>query len=552
MCRWLQIGMLRVKLSGYFAVSGKEMRIIMEKCKFCQAELEENVTLCPACGKEQGEEIAPAEETAAAEAAAAGETAAAEQTAEEAPEEASAEEAAAEEAPAEEAEEKAQEAAPAEKPKASPAKITAAVVALVLVLALLIAAVANGTAAPGTPAETTVPTEASGEAAEPTDLTATEATLAADGNPDDVTCKGTYTADDETVIAAADNVVATMGEAELTVSQLQVYYWLEVTSFLNTLYNYGMDGSSLGIDYYQGLDYQRCSIDQTKTWQQFFLESALGSWQNYQALALAAADNGYEMDEEHRSQLDTMVESLDIQAQSYGMADGKELLAYNVGNCAEIEDYVHFLEINYQGGGYLDQVLAALEFTDEELEAFYAENEAAYLENGLTKELCSVDVRHILVFPEGADNSNIRTETFPEEAWAVGEKQANEILELWLAGDKTEESFAALANEHSADPGSNTAGGLYTDVMQGDMVEEFDAWCFDPARQVGDTAVVRTSLGFHVMYFSGSEVLWPTYVRQDMVSEKQQELLEEALATYGAEVTIDYSAILLGYLSLAG
>ena len=162
----------------------------------------------------------------------------------------------------------------------------------------------------------------------------------------------------------------------------------------------------------------------------------------------------------------------------------------------------------------------------------------------------TVDVRHILVYPEGADSSTIRTETFPEEAWAVGEEKANEIYELYLAGDLSEESFAALANEHSADGGSNTNGGLYTEVEQGRMVPEFDAWCFDSARKPGDTAVVRTSLGFHVMYFSGSHVLYPDYARQDMIMEYQQNLVNEAVEKYPVE--IDYSAIVLGYMDLMG
>jgi hypothetical protein len=65
-----------------------------------------------------------------------------------------------------------------------------------------------------------------------------------------------------------------------------------------------------------------------------------------------------------------------------------------------------------------------------------------------------------LVLPEGATVENIRTETFSEEAWAVGEKNAQDILNRWLSGEQTEVNFAALANETSADPGSNTAGGL--------------------------------------------------------------------------------------------
>lgn len=488
----------------------------MKECKYCNAQMEDSSHCCPNCGKSWEEETLVATEEAAPEV-------------QEAP--------ACEEAPSMEI-----------KAKANPGKIAAAVVAVVLVVALLVALIAGGMAAPA--AEETVPgTEGSAEAAEPTDLFATEATIPADGNPKDVTCKGSYTADDETVIAAGDTVVATMGDNQLTVSQLQVYYWLEVNNFLNMLYNYGMDASYYGMDYTLGLDYQACGIAEGVTWQQFFLESALGSWQNYQALAIEASEAGYQLEEQFRSSLDTLEEDLNIQAQSYGLSGAEELLALNVGNCADMEDYRFFLENNYMGGGYLDSLVNQLDPTEDEMEAYFTENEEAYKNNGLTRDLCSVDVRHILVFPEGADSSTIRTEEFSEEAWAAGDKQAQEILEAYLAGDMTEESFAALANEHSADPGSNTNGGLYTDVMPGDMVEEFDAWCFDPARKPGDTAVVRTSLGFHVMYFSGSEILWPTYVRQDMIAEYQQNLVNEAVEKHPAE--IDYNAIVLGFLDLA-
>ena len=525
----------------------------MKECKYCAAQMEEESNFCPNCGKPWEEEVpaeetapveeaAPAEETAPVEEAAPAEEAAVtEETAEvevragETQAEAAAEEAPAGETPAGESKEGA---------KASSGKIGLIVAAVVLVLAVLVALLVKGSAGTEVPQETEAPA-----ASEPVDLMATEATIPADGNPEDVTCKGSYTADDETVIAAGDTVVATMGDAQLTVSQLQVYYWLEVNNFLNMLYNYGMDASYYGLDYTLGLDYQSCMMAGGMTWQQFFLESALGSWQNYQALAMEAKAAGYALEESRINELDNLEESLDLQAQSYGLSGAKELLALNVGNCAEMEDYHFFLENNYYGGGYLDSLVKALELTDEDLETYFTEHEAEYNENGLTRELRSIDVRHILVFPEGADNSTIRTETFSEEAWAAGEAKANEILELYLAGELTEESFAALANEHSADPGSNTNGGLYTEVMQGDMVPEFDAWCFDEARQVGDTAVVRTSLGFHVMYFSGSNVLWPTYVRQDMQTEYQQNCVTAAVEKY--EMTVDYSAIVLGFLDLA-
>lgn len=477
----------------------------MNHCKYCNAEMEENAVLCPECGKSQEEMPAPEETTQ-----------------------------------------------PEIQPgsKRSPAMIAAAVAVLVVVLAALVGLLLKDSAIPAVPGETAPAVEDSQEAAEPTDLFAVEATIPADGNPEDVTCKGSYTADDETVIAAGDTVVATVGDKTLTVSQLQVYYWMEVRNFLMNLYNYGMDGTYYGMDYSLGLDYQQCGLAEGMTWQQFFLESALGSWANNQVLAIEGAAAGFEMEEAYRTELETTPETLQTQAVANGFADAQALLAYNVGNGADMEDYLHFLELYFSGAGYYTHYSRAQQPTDEELEAFFTENEAAYANNGLTRDTRSVDVRHILVFPEGADNSNIRTETFSDEAWAVGEKKAQEILDAFLEGDMTEESFAALANEHSADPGSNTNGGLYTDVMEGQMVPEFNDWCFDAARQVGDYAIVRTSLGFHVMYFSGSETLWKTYAREDWAAEKAEAMLSAALEKYPMDV--DYSKILLGYVNFAG
>ena len=36
------------------------------------------------------------------------------------------------------------------------------------------------------------------------------------------------------------------------------------------------------------------------------------------------------------------------------------------------------------------------------------------------------------------------------------------------------------------------------------MVENFNNWIFDAARQVGDTDVIETEYGYHVMYYVGA------------------------------------------------
>jgi len=97
-------------------------------------------------------------------------------------------------------------------------------------------------------------------------------------------------------------------------------------------------------------------------------------------------------------------------------------------------------------------------------------------------------------------------ETYSAEELAAAKATAEEILAQWKAGEATEEAFAALANEKSAD-GDGVSGGLYENVYPGQMVVNFNDWCFDSARKAGDTGIVETEYGYHVMYFVGDSDL---------------------------------------------
>lgn len=132
-----------------------------------------------------------------------------------------------------------------------------------------------------------------------------------------------------------------------------------------------------------------------------------------------------------------------------------------------------------------------------------------------------VNVRHILVTFTGETNED---GTYTDEAKAAAKESAESILDEWKNGDATEDSFAALANEHSTDTGSNTNGGLYEDIFPGQMVTEFNNWCFDASRTTGDTGIVETTYGYHVMYFSGTaDQTYRDYlITNDLISEDME------------------------------
>ena len=112
-----------------------------------------------------------------------------------------------------------------------------------------------------------------------------------------------------------------------------------------------------------------------------------------------------------------------------------------------------------------------------------------------------VNVRHILVGFEGEAQED---GTYSDEVKEAAKTKAEEILNEWKSGDANEDSFAALANEKSTDNGSNANGGLYENVYPGQMVAAFNDWCFDASRKPGDTDIVETNYGYHVMFFSSA------------------------------------------------
>ena len=146
----------------------------------------------------------------------------------------------------------------------------------------------------------------------------------------------------------------------------------------------------------------------------------------------------------------------------------------------------------------------------------------------LTKDMHqeeTVDVRHIL-FKTVDDNQA----ALSEDEVAAAKKNADDALAEFQKGDKSEESFAALATDLSEDEGSQSNGGLYENVFKGSMVDEFDKWIFDTNRKEGDVEIVKTQYGYHVIYFVGKNAnSYDKTIRQTKAQEETQAMLDGIL-----------------------
>lgn len=346
-----------------------------------------------------------------------------------------------------------------------------------------------------------------------------------------------YSGTAEAVAAARDTVIATLGDAQLTNGLFQMYFWMDVYDFLN---NYGSYVSSYGLDISKPLDAQGCP-NTDGTWQHHFVGSALEAWRYYQSLALAFDEAGMVMSEEHQKKLDGLEDELKADAEEGKFESIDAMIQTDAGPGALAEDYYLYTTLYYKAYSYFNNTLDAIDITDEMIDEYFTKNQAKLSVDGITKDTgdcCSV--RHILF--------QVPTEA-KDADWEECRQKAEDTLNKWLAGGATEDSFAALAKELSEDPGSQEQGGMYNGLTsQTNFVQEFKDWYLAEGRQVGDYGIVKTSYGYHIMYYSGTEPIWYYYCREMIRDEKANELVNNAVSKN--TLSVDYEKILIGEVQL--
>lgn len=290
----------------------------------------------------------------------------------------------------------------------------------------------------------------------------------------------------------ADTVAMVIDGEEVSPAKLTYCLANQFQSFVNS---YGQYAAYLGVDIsggVAGLAEQPCGMLEEGTWLDFFLQQAVDSLQQSIALRRVAAEKGITIEEEEIAKIRESFEEFDTIVQQYGYTDGNEFILANYGLGNDVESLLSFLTEFSLAGRVYEQTEQQFrdDVTVEEILEQYPDP--------------TISVRHILIMAEQDENGE-----WSDEAKDAAKTRAEEILQEWTAGDATEESFSALAEQYSEDPGSSSNGGLYTHVSRGQMVEEFDAFCFDENRQPGDTGVVYGTngryAGYHVMYFVGVE-----------------------------------------------
>ena len=152
------------------------------------------------------------------------------------------------------------------------------------------------------------------------------------------------------------------------------------------------------------------------------------------------------------------------------------------------------------------------------------------------------NVRHLLVQFEGGTEDEVSGEmTYTTEEKETAKAEADKLLQQWKDGDATEESFIELVKANTDDQASAEDGGLYENIHAGSQyVANFLAWSVNPERKAGDTEIVETEYGYHIMYFTGySELSYRDQMITDEMKAADIEAWKEEALKYSSASTGD-------------
>lgn len=253
------------------------------------------------------------------------------------------------------------------------------------------------------------------------------------------------------------------------------------------------------------------SEDGTQTWGDFIKESAQTQLQDVYILTNYAAAAGVTTTAADQKTIEDFYSSVQTNADSFGLTVD-EYLTTLYGANVDKTGLDPIIGRYLLASDYMSSLQSAYTFTDEEMQTFYTANKDTY------KDIDVPTVRHILFLaPVGVASY---TDATAEEL-----AKAKALAESTLAKIKTYEDMVTIGDAALED-GSAFEAAEYS-VAVGSMVTSFEDWCYDAARKPGDTGIVQTEYGYHVMYYVKME--------KDWVADATASLTTDKFAVYIAE-----------------
>ena len=282
-------------------------------------------------------------------------------------------------------------------------------------------------------------------------------------------CFAIFTAVTKTIegkgIREKNTVAVTVGDHELSNAELNYFYIDSINNFLS---NYGSYAYLFGLDTTKPLSEQYVDEEQTTTWADDFITSAVENAKAIYALTDAAAAAGFTLTEEDQESIDAAVSNAEVYAlYYYGYASLEDYLKAMYGNGATVEGYRAYYELCYTADAYQVAYNDSLIYEDADIREAEAENYNAYTSYSYNTYYLNA--------------SNFDDLAAAEEAAKT----------LTAEGINTVEALDAAIQALPVNAESTTAASTAsTDVLLASVSSTYSEWITDASRVAGETTYV--------------------------------------------------------------
>lgn len=286
--------------------------------------------------------------------------------------------------------------------------------------------------------------------------------------------------------ALEGSVAMKVGDTEITYPEFSYYYNSEVNYFINTYSESGLL-SYLGIDTSKSLASQKCSFDEKKTWAEYFAESAKSRLEQTYIVYLESQKAEFEADKKAIEDNIALYKAAFEENASENKVSVDYYIKHVYGNGVTWDKFQTYLERALIANQYQDFLKDGITVTDNEIEKYFNENQAAYY---------SADYRSVS-YSYTADGDTKR-----DDAKAHAEEFASKVTDeksyidlAWAnLDDKTKESY---------EKAENTDYSLKTGATPSALTSEASKWLISADRKAGDVTVIEdtTAKNFTVYYF---------------------------------------------------
>lgn len=307
----------------------------------------------------------------------------------------------------------------------------------------------------------------------------------------------------------------TVGDRHFSPAEVNYYYAQDYYNWVNS---YGSYASMFGLNANSGpfaLKKVPCPMLDGGSWRDYFLQSAYGAMTQVKALTDYAAANGLSLTDEQAGELEEQLSYSSLLASAYGFSSLNNYLEANYGAGVNSKVLRQVMLDNALAQNAYEHFTDSLQYTDEELETYYASLEGSYDRF----DYAYYHVAAETVAGEGEETAAVTEETMLEARMTAEAIHASYQDDKDTA-DPVERLNAAIEAEFSG------VSATVRSRVNGSSLGELSEWLM-AEHTVGDIGVVEdaSASGYNVVVFLGrDDNHYPTVsVRHILVNAEQAE-----------------------------